>query len=97
MNKFLTEAMGICFWINHDEEKCGCAGKAKRVNPINFFTWEGFGILWTWAQEQSWWSDLAKQLHLNDPYVGFPSLVQVINPEHFAVTIYDFLIAAQVR
>ena len=64
---FLTEAMGNCYHENvfgmHYTEysgkypdhvaKCTKCGEFSKHNT-NFSTWQGFGILWEWVQEQSW-------------------------------------------
>jgi len=97
INKYLTEAMGICFWIDHDEEKCGCVGKAKRPSCINFFTWEGFGKLLTFVRSQKWLPDFLELMDAGSSvidghgHVLFEMQSEFIDPETFATAVYEFL------
>lgn len=59
-DKFLTEAMGECWY--EWKRSCGCCpGYCKKcgadegfVENNDFSEWEDFGKLWTWAQKQEW-------------------------------------------
>lgn len=104
-NRFLTEAMGECFWIGHDCPKCtnldGTAKGSRRPFPINFSTWEGFGCLWEWCQKQTWITDFVmsrwcisksqdKETYDFIRVNGcFPP--EDINPDLFADVLYSFL------
>lgn len=59
---------------------------------LDFSTWEGFGILWTWAIKQDWWLEWWKGYYAN--YLPLPaaSIPQfIINPNEFANTLYTYL------
>ena len=89
VNKYLTEAMGECFHVwdiveipytetLHDCRKCGVDTYVSQ----DFSTWQGFGVLWEWAQEQEWWSEF-----LSLPF----KLTDFINPISFSEAVYTFL------
>ncbi len=66
-------------------EKClsfwGCGN-----SNVDFSTWEGFGKLWEWAKQQSWWVDFNVYLALQDD-----SIVHYIHPDKFADAVYEYL------
>ena len=60
--------------------------------PIDFDEWEGFGKLWEWAIKQKWWPKFyGVKLHEKDGYDGVQLNDTLINPEVFAITVYEFL------
>ena len=104
ISKYLTEVMGECwhtFKCIDFEYECQCGLTASSPNSPNsplvqnsdFSTWEGFGKLWGWSIQQSWWPDFSRCLdtptvECNDvTHIDF----RVINPETFTSSIYDFL------
>lgn len=74
INKYLTSAMG-----EHWDDEWN----------TDFFTWAGFGVLFTWTKEQTWWAAFRQ---LNDDYLFSTDIKEeLINPEYFAITVYTFL------
>ncbi len=67
----------------------------EKVN-LDFFTWEGFGKLWEWAQKQEWWSQFKyvckakpyKFCFMNEQTFMWDEL---IHPEQFATAVYEAL------
>lgn len=82
-DKFLTEAMGGRWCGGID----GC--------DIDFSTWEDFGELWEWAQEQEWWADVVRWDFYTDEegITHGANFIQegLIHPNHFADAIYEYL------
>lgn len=64
---------------------------------INFDTWEGFGKLWKWAQEQSWFFkfcfQLTKKHKSKQRMTGMTGMIHSgwIKPSTFANAIYEYL------
>jgi len=87
INKFITEEIfGEC-WHEADIDHRGLEG-CKHCNirsysnwNKDFFTWEGFGKLWVYSQEQTWWVSL----HGSDTIKE-----SIINPERFVTLVYNF-------
>ena len=79
VDKFLTEAMGspqVLPWENWAPD-------------INFSTPASFFKLWNWAIEQDWWDLFTKESHDD---AGNKTIIQeLINPERFAKSIYEYL------
>ena len=91
INKYLTEAMGECwhvFKLIDFEYKCRCGLDSMYPTVTNneFFTWEGFGKLFTWTKEQGWWIDFILQQRS-----GVTNFCELLSPEVFAKAIYAFL------
>lgn len=98
---FLTEAMGVCFWIGHECPKCKPKSVSRRPGPIDFSTWDGFGVLWGWSK-QKWWfdnfilglqathkgSDIRENLQEG---VRILQIMQFVSPAKFATSIYAYL------
>lgn len=93
-DKFLTEATGEQF---HDFVSVNgssflrcttCSEWSYRVSNPKFSTWEGFGKLWEWSQEQEWIFQLYLFLELNKDCAAW---TQYIDPDSFANVIYEFL------
>jgi len=70
------------------------------IQGCNLSTWEGFGKLWEWALQQEWWDDFIEQHgSQSDPdcdgvfasYGHEHISTELINPEHFADAIYEYL------
>ena len=90
-DRFLTETLGKCY---HDWEPCWAkpsrCTKCKRemqshegYGDNNFSSWENFGKLWEWANEQPWW---------NEFWVKNAKHIQtIIDPTYFADSMYKFL------
>ena len=105
ISKYLTEAMGEC-WHDNTHTKgnhticndCRITGyltnywwdKMKELRT-DFSTWEGFGKLWEWSRNQEWWRDFAGQWEYLDSSLFTTALDEMINPETFSNSIYDFL------
>ena len=87
-DKFLTEAIGEC-WHSDDPDmhtfttRCRICGEAGETT--NFSTWQGFGKLWEWAQNQGWWEDF--WIYSNDDN----GIIDFIHPDRFADALYEFL------
>ena len=98
-DKFLTEAMGECWHENIFSPGGGYCGKCQeshsKMRPLpnnNFSTWEGFGKLWEWAQEQEWWGNLDFYIfHFNEYYPDIEDFQELIHPDRFADAVYKFL------
>lgn len=66
---------------------------------INFSTWEGFGQLWEWSKQQSWFEDflnicdVGEYISTKEMDGGFTVDIQMefINPDVFADAVYEFL------
>ncbi len=97
-DKFLTEVMGKCY---HDtlggmtplRTHCSkCDTPLPIFNP-NFSTWKDFGMLWGWAQQQTWWKEFLREFtnwnSLEDEL--FAAIVRLVNPSPFADALYKFL------
>lgn len=106
INKALTLVIGECwhegymFDVNHIEVCNNCDKSYVRNN--NFFTWEGFGKLWEWGQTQDWWEEFKSNCN-GDRMECFMEEVEpydweeiFIEPECFATTLYEFLLATDV-
>lgn len=102
ISKYLTEKMGLCWhdWKSMSPKydgssqckKCGvmeCMTISPQYSNINFFSPEGFFILKDWAIKQDWF----KNLDCIWTDIGVPSAMDInyINPEAFAVAIYNYL------
>ncbi len=81
--------------------KCDICNMGPLVNPgdnINLFTWIGFGILWEWAIKQKWWKEFNGSIYfaaatkVDDVDVDSVIYWEYINPEKFAIAIYEFLL-----
>ncbi len=69
-DKYLTEAMGLCWHEENKQRKdvlrCVCSNQnhynytlerhIEKSNP-NFSTWSAFGTLWEFAIKQEWWME----------------------------------------
>ena len=99
INKYLTEAMGLCwhrlFPSAGKTVSCPCDNNRKSMARIVFYTdhknndfstWEGFGKLFEWAKEQRWWIDFILQ---QNP--GVTNFCELLTPEKFATKLYNFL------
>ena len=100
INKILIEALGTCYhdW-GHDDEwfskfdiciKCKKIGMEVTNDYIDFSSWDGFGILWEWANKQKWWvTFLGSDLLSSNPFIV--RLDKIINPTKFAKAIAEYL------
>lgn len=99
INKYLSDKIGNCnhiFTIREDDGKLisivceDCKEPRQPRNDGDFYTWEGFGILWEWAKEQKWWLDFISTCNIS--YI-YPEICDVsyIDPEVFANKVYTFL------
>jgi hypothetical protein len=90
LNKFLTKVMGEC-WHTHPLViegiwgiKCDKCGIIVTPNLNNdFLTWEGFGKLWTWSNNELWWCRFLDSL--DGP------LSYYVNPENFTKAVVQYL------
>lgn len=82
-DKFLTEAMSICFWLGHST--CDKCKTGRRVNAINFSTSESFFILWKWSLKQNWW------LKFESRWTDYDNILDLIDPDKLADSVYEFL------
>ena len=113
-DKFLTEAIGECWhdpdpWLDADQffpdPRYACCGvsKIRGKKLIDFSTWDGFGKLWTWAQEQEWFDlfqcclyyhEYLKHCHRpGDERLDNDKVLhnELIHPDRFADAVYNFL------
>ena len=94
--KFLTEAMGICFWGDHSCDKCTddsgnlLGGKSRLPVAINFSTPESFFRLYNWAKEQDWWL-----IFVFSSVLGSPLTSEPIDPDQFSNEVYTYLKSRQ--
>lgn len=104
-DKFLTEAMGECFWLGHSCDKCCNADGSikpaisRKLQANDFSTWPGFGKLFTWATQQLWWDDFFCTAYTgvycpcgdcDSTYIN----VDLVDPDRFANSIYEYLVEA---
>lgn len=100
-DKFLTEAMGLCWHDSVTNETCDNCGITADVNMpnyvppfqgkwlrIDFSTWAGFGALWEWAQKQEWWDEF--MIHSKFTY-SYESAETLINPTVLSYAVYEYL------
>lgn len=106
INKMLTQKMGKCFHEVYKKEmvffgevhtcKCGEMWDEEECVPNpDFFDWEGFGKLLTWAKQQDWWRKYERDNLImecepdwGDGEYSFPQYL--VNPEEFAVSLFRF-------
>lgn len=95
-------------YADRHKEK-GYAGDILAIVPVNqrkaidFSTWEGFGKLWEWTQEQDWFDlfqceiyyhDYRKHnYHKGDEKLDNDEVLRnvLVNPTNFANAVYEFL------
>jgi len=68
---------------------------------VNFFTWAGFGILWKWVNEQSWFGymldNMGGYFEFEEDGTMCPTdinsalSIKYVDPEMFAIELYTFL------
>lgn len=94
-DKFLTEAMGLCwhegrwygfYWCCSN---CDTTLPRNADNNIDFDSWPGFGILWEWSLKQEWWISFIS--HIGSPYALTVIQYTYINPSRFADAVFEFL------
>ncbi len=102
-DRHLTEAMGECWHESNGRlncKKCESFLYAKSPNHISynneFSTWEGFGKLWRWGQQQEWWEEFVGCLL--EPVIDKGTLthyrkfdLDFIDPDKFADALYEFV------
>ena len=100
-DKYLTEAMGECW---HEDFpvciKCGVIYDITvwEEDRVDFSSAEGFFKLWSWVQVQSWFESFMCK-YGSVSYVTFSGgkvdsmhlNTNLINPDRFANTVYEFL------
>ena len=74
---------------------CGEIWESRFYNP-DYFTWEGFGIVWKFAIKQDWWNEFKIwywNFHKNKGVapVGDSINEYIINPKTFARDVLGFL------
>lgn len=92
-DKFLVEAM--------DEEYFDRDGKdiseiVATLYEQDFGTWDGFGHLFDWAQDQDWWEEFIGEYGLvvckdKDARSEYYLPIELLKPDKFADAIADFL------
>lgn len=105
VNEYLTKAMGMC-WHDFqcigtgDEDRCiHCNRPESYVHQGDFYTWNGFGVLFTWVMDQTWAQGF-RSANGSD-YTSHEIQVGLIDPVVFANTVcgylksHEFLIGAQ--
>ncbi len=91
--------------------KCGASsgwermGGHGRPNPVfrfrqtDFSTWVGFGKLWGWSQEQSWFREFLGWFAGVDHKQGLcltkVQVVSLCNPDQFANAVHQYLVDNQ--
>ena len=86
-DKFLTEAMGLCWheeiiWNSTGYGKCPKCQFADEDGfghivfaHTDFSTWPGFGLLWEWAQKQEWfWLFCLQQIYTENSDAPFEKI-----------------------
>lgn len=107
INQFLTEAMGECWHdIKFCVPNWYCNKCLEFVASKNndFFDWNGFGKLWEWVKNQDCFDLFQCELYYHDylNHIGYVSGDEhedndqmmsndYINPEIFALKVYEFL------
>lgn len=95
-DKFLTEAIGhtsvwVCSDCDWQSKYKNCDCKDANWSRYKFSTWDRFGLLWEWSQEQEWFSEFMLYS------IGVPSCGTIavqrhaIHPDRFANSVYEFL------
>ena len=103
-DKFLTEAMGVCWHripgyaatlSSRNIFICTtCGSSISRESNNNFSSWEGFGKLWEWANSQGWWDYFTFKQQVRKLAFGYNVGVvpiDLINPDAFANAVYKFI------
>ncbi len=97
-NRFLTEAMGECWHIWELKlfgvhkatcKKCGLQQTEEWQN--DFFTREGFGKLWEWAQKQKWWNNFILGLYQVYDTEDVFNVLEKVGPALLATSLYNYL------
>lgn len=103
IDKYLTAAMGECqFRVGGDGFSHICSDCGLDVLShfnYSFSTWQGFGLLWEWAQEQEWWSDELFFRHTGEGHItdsgccvmAIARIPYIVEPGRFANAVYEFL------
>ena len=89
-DKFLTEAMGWKHWNSIGDKHYYIPTDFVPRDPelmLDFSTWDAFGVLWNWAQQQEWWTAFAFK------HTGHGTFYPdgLIHPDRFADAVYNFL------
>lgn len=88
-NRIITEEMGI-YW--HPEEICKTCKQITPKNPSPSDSWEDYGRVLAWAQEQKWW----KKFNLENCSVGLPSFpvinTYLLNPKRGTFAVAQFIL-----
>jgi hypothetical protein len=105
-DKYLTEAMGDCWHIvNYGRcEKCNKVIHRDRDEiddyslNLHFSSWDGFGKLWIWANEQRWWYNFwcnsllwTSKCYRPDFMITDEFRFSFVNPDNFADALYVYL------
>jgi hypothetical protein len=85
-NKFLTEAMGVCW--HGDNCKHHDPRDLIRLCPFDFSTWKSFGELWEWAQKQDWFDSFLYEVRVTHESDALDT--DLIHPNRFADAVYEF-------
>ena len=88
-DKFLTEAMGICYWVDHDCARCEHTGIPRRPGYIRFSTWNNFGELVVWARVQPWYKDFLSRTKFSSSLGQYSE--GLIDPNRFADEVWRYL------
>lgn len=89
-DRYLTEQMGEC-WHEFGDEGCYCTKcSSYKVRPKNtdYASWNGFGKLWEWAQNQTW---LCNFIFTVPGSVHDTFLEHIKSPDRFANAVYSYL------
>ncbi len=106
INKMLIEAMGFRTYEREYHYRRDCTIQTVYFDPTkpvnrkdnrakkipDFTTWEGFGILLSWAKEQVWWYDFVGISQDGLAHDDWEALaIDLVNPAAFATAVYEEL------
>lgn len=91
-NEYLARSMGFTYVAPSGLAQ---APNNKGLTSIpDFSTWDGFGQLFTWSQEQWWWEEFTDFCEYNRKFHekwSHQVLPTIINPDNFSDAVYNYL------
>ena len=61
------------------------------AQKYDFSTWQGFGKLWEWAEDQKWWDEFVDKDLVSRGHKPWLFPLGWIKPNNFANALYEFL------
>lgn len=92
-DKYLLKKMGVQFTKPTHGSCCTCQTCGWPYDDcvcMEFCEWEGFGLLWEWANQQNWWNEFWRVSF--DDYLEVDDVMKLINPDKFADAVFSYLI-----